>query len=344
MREKSSWSIRRERQREVVLLVAVAVGTVVVSAVWWRIRNNRKAKALDATAFVPKIESTRSKLVSPPTWRSFELAAHRIRTASSRSSMTNGDQLLLYGLYKHIVNGDAPDTLSSSSSWNIVADQAKHRAWMQMRGMPALTAIEHYTSAVYHFVSAPEDTDDTAGSDGTDDGTHGMFGPSAVSRPVEASEDHDDDDEMYDAQDTSDEQKLLLQAASRNNVTMLQNLLSNINVTPSATDAINVNYADVSGQSALHLAADSGATDCVAALLQAGANVNAVDTDGISVLQAAVIAGHVATVRHLLEHGADPQLSDADGDTPASCAQDDGDEAMIQLFEEYNKMGDRTAS
>jgi uncharacterized protein len=92
------------------------------------------------------------------------------------------------------------------------------------------------------------------------------------------------------------------------------------------------------------LAADSGATDCVAALLQAGANVNAVDTDGISVLQAAVIAGHVATVRLLLEHGADPQLADADGDTPASCAQDDGDEAMIQLFEEYNKMGDRTAS
>jgi hypothetical protein len=40
-----------------------------------------------------------------------------------------GDQLLMYGMYEHIVHGDAPDTLPSSSSWNIVANQAKHRAY-----------------------------------------------------------------------------------------------------------------------------------------------------------------------------------------------------------------------
>jgi acyl-CoA-binding protein len=319
-------------KREVVLLtVAVAVLTALVTA-WWR-RPTKLETRTQELSLSTKILSPRSQLVSATVWKEFEQAANRIRT-EKRLRLTSGDKLLLYGLYKHITAGDAPETMPPATSWNVVAEQAKYAAWCKMFGMPIATAIDNYVTAVTHFVQeispatsldATVESDEEYDADTTD--TDGMFGPAVVSRPaVENGGICEDDDD-----DTSCSAEVkLLRAAGRNDVNALKALLVS-NTT--STTVVNVNYADESGQTALHLAADKGCVECVAVLLAAGADMNASDHDGISVLQAAVIAGHVETCRVLLQAGADAEQADHDGDTPRSCAaDDDGDQAMKLLF------------
>jgi len=76
-----------------------------------------------------------------------------------------------------------------------------------------------------------------------------------------------------------------------------------------------------SGSTALHFAADRGALDCVAALLEAGAAVDAADADGATPLACAALCGHADVVVALLAAGADPEAEDHDGETAAAHAQ-----------------------
>jgi acyl-CoA-binding protein len=254
--------------------------------------------------------------------------------------LSNGDKLILYGLYKQVVVGDAPDRMPAllagrvKTPWNVMAEQSKFAAWNDVRGMAPKTALQHYVNAVTEFTKRSESPTAEDMSDEEDEGEDGSFlssssaadhgdyglGPgfAAVSRPV---------DLQYDTPYVSDgslESQLLENATD---FTALQKLIlssssSSSTVRHDQASGLNVNHADASGQTALHLAADAGELSCVQALVKAGANVHAADRDGISVLQAAVIAGHADTVQYLLQQGADPDQADVDGDTPRSCAVD----------------------
>lgn len=322
--------VQGDRRKEVAL-AAVAVTIVFTGALSWYRRRQKVDKKVVLEEPAPSIASINKSSVDPQIWRSFEEAAHRIRTDKALAkTLTPGDKLMFYGLFKHIVSGDAPSKLSMNG-FNVVVEQAKHAAWSKMRGIPVPMAITHYRAAVQHFAEqTPSVTTNSSQSTAAnreeeklteeDMADGGFLGPAVVSRPAV------DNGGIAEEDDGSLPEVQLLRAAGENDLTALTALLND------TKGKLDVNHQDESGQTALHLAADKDSTDCLILLLKAGADVNAVDHDGISVLQAATIAGHVRICRLLLDHGANADQADDDGDTPRSCANDDGDEAMKQLF------------
>ena len=323
-------------------------------------RSNVSGKGVDDRKLFLTIRSARSQLVSAQMWRQFEEAAYLIRNDGESKQnvaikhLTTGDKLLLYALYKQIVDGNAPPKMiHSRTNWNIMAEKAKYDAWIRMRDIPIDAAIDHYVTAVAHFCSAvplqpksdcgdkdddfDEDDTITSYSESSDVVMEAVFAPATVSRPgIENGGIDYDENDKTDVRNGGAEngnnislEVQLLHAVGRNSLESVQNILNQAMV-------VNVNYSDETGQTALHLAADKGNTEVVQLLLKSGGNVNAADHDGISVLQAAVIAGHVATCQLLLAQKADPDQPDHDGDTPRSCCEDDLENIeMIQLFAKY---------
>jgi len=311
--------------------VATAIAVVALTC-WYRRRNSKTGYKETATAIIepaPPINSINKSKVDPQVWRSFEEAAHRIRSDKALGRhLSNGDKLMFYGLFKHIVSGDAPAKMGTNGSFNIVVEQAKHAAWAKMRGIPVPMAITHYLAAVQHFVDQQSSSSKDGAvaqdaSEGSNDdeyhGAGGAMGAGVQSRPVVDNGGMKDDDGS-----TVEDQ--LLRAAGQNNLHALIDLLQH------AQGKLDVDYQDESGQTALHLAADKGCVECCIALIEAGADVNAADHDGISVLQAAVIAGNIKICKVLLDNGANADQADEDGDTPRTCAIEDGDEVMQKLF------------
>lgn len=74
-------------------------------------------------------------------------------------------------------------------------------------------------------------------------------------------------------------------------------------------------FVHESGTSALHVAAQRGATALCGRLLDGGADVNR-RTDGLSAVHLAVVGGHRDTATLLLERGADPSGADPDPTDP----------------------------
>lgn len=239
-----------------------------------------------------------------------------VQSSTSLQSLTNGDKLMLYGLYKQAMNGDASTT--APSLINMIA-HAKHSAWSKFRGMPEATAMFHYIQAVKELGSGEAILDDDSSSrysmDGPDIGGGMGLKPSML---VDEPEDDEPNSDSLEAR--------LRKAAATDNVLAVKDLVE---------EGADIDAADDAGQSPLHFCADRGMLDGVVYLLELGANPNAKDNDDISVLQAAVIAGHVEVCRALLEKGADPDSEDSDGDTPRSCAMEDRSEKLHDLFAKY---------
>lgn len=243
---------------------------------------------------------------------SFAEAATKINEA--KFYIPTDEQLILYSLYKQATKGDAPIFFFSLSP----ADQAKHHAWSQNRQMPKEIASAQY---VKHAVAllrkgGTKVSRRQSATNKPATPTTSVIGVGVSSRPAIH-------DEISEADMTPEER--FRWAAGNNKAEVLRALLQG--------GAVAVDNRDAGGQTALHLAADAGALEAVPLLLQSGANVLAADQYGISILQAAVIAGKVPVCRYLLEHGADPDQRDQDGDTPRTCAEDDGDNDMQQLFQ-----------
>ncbi len=73
----------------------------------------------------------------------------------------------------------------------------------------------------------------------------------------------------------------------------------------------------------IHCAAASGAFDCAAALLRAGANVNAKQHGGWTALHAAAKDGRPELVQLLIKHGADRSAENEDAKTPLDLTESD---------------------
>lgn len=83
----------------------------------------------------------------------------------------------------------------------------------------------------------------------------------------------------------------------------------------SGTSAVFAADAD-----ALYLAAGSGDSQQVAALLDSGVSVNARSSDGSYALNNAAVENHIGILSLLLDRGADPNVQNSQGDTPLICA------------------------
>jgi acyl-CoA-binding protein len=337
------------------LVIATVSVTIMVSAASYayvRYQRDRISKTPSSSSASSRSIKGTGNGVSLGLDDKFSIAADRVR---SLRNISTKERLVLYALYKQATIGDAPSTYDSSQNGAFVSamqDHAKWDAWSRLHGMSQNEARQTYvtlaTSLFGKASSPPASTAETIQTDGDDnsydddddddDGAvSSAFGAPKVSLPVAYLEDGNDEDSDYDdalgdgaPQSSTDQSptrrcRKLLSAASKNDVSTLKQLL--------AEDPALVDASDGSGQTALHMAADRGNVESVELLLvEFKAHVNASDHDGISVLQAAVIAGHVDVCQVLLRHGADPDQEDHDGDTPRSCADDDGSEAMQALF------------
>jgi ankyrin repeat protein len=81
-------------------------------------------------------------------------------------------------------------------------------------------------------------------------------------------------------------------------------------------------YRPTGGLTALHYAARAGCSECVTALLDAGANIDLPTPEGVTPLMLAIDNGHNETARLLLDRGANPHLWDWWGRTALYIAVD----------------------
>mmetsp|Transcript_3822 Transcript_3822/g.5517 ORF Transcript_3822/g.5517 Transcript_3822/m.5517 type:complete len:381 (-) Transcript_3822:1755-2897(-) len=353
--------------------VAVVVGAYTTFS-WYRNRRNRLRQiqdSNDASRDSPNSNDTGGKPATTMLERFFYDATKEVK---SMSNIGQGDQLMLYGLYKQATEGDF-DEKKAPSKLNIVA-HAKHTAWGKFDGMPKDAAMVHYIQAVKHFhqqggsdpnaqngtavvdenadiiyddddneeegIDYDNDDDDNAdkGKSNYDPLISGMtMKPSTL---ASTSEDENDAKNVNTA--TMSLAQKLRHAASENDMDLLQTCLkeqaeqdesSSSEGTEQAEEGSALDVRDETGQSALHFAADRNSLEVLESLIKHGANVNSADVEGISVLQAAVIAGHFDAAKLLLQNGANPDQKDLDGDTPRSCAKDDSSEEMKALFETF---------
>lgn len=86
------------------------------------------------------------------------------------------------------------------------------------------------------------------------------------------------------------------------------------------------------GQSAFHLAASKGLTECLTVLLTNGAEVNDINDDGSTALHLATIACQPQCVKVLLQHGANGDCVDGENRTPLHWAASSGCASSVMLL------------
>jgi len=114
---------------------------------------------------------------------------------------------------------------------------------------------------------------------------------------------------------------ILLEAASRNDISEVRNLLMK-GVSPDSTNE--------DGLTALHQCCIDDNEEMMKLLLEFGANVNAEDSEKWTPLHAAATCGHLHLVRHLIVHGANLLAVNADGNMAYDICED---EPSLELIE-----------
>ncbi|XP_068030869.1 ankyrin repeat domain-containing protein 35 [Anomalospiza imberbis] len=122
---------------------------------------------------------------------------------------------------------------------------------------------------------------------------------------------------------TRQDQKLL-EAVTRGDVARVAALAARKAARPAKLNA--------RGQSALHLAAAGGLTECLTLLLEHGAPVNETNDDGSTALHLATIACQPQCVKVLLQHGANERHVDGQNRTPLHWAASSGCASSVLLL------------
>jgi acyl-CoA-binding protein len=328
-------SSTKQQHRVTAIVVSAMVLSITTSIVFYQISRHRRQQQQqqqqdEQGTRTPIDELSCRKeyqLLPKPLRQELEDAIRNIRLIGFKMKLSNQDKCILYGLYKQIIEGDAPRTLPKLESWNILKESMKYNAWCQYRGRSCHDATIHYIAFVRHLESLSDweklDHDD----DNDDEDEDGVIGSVAVSRPIDSIIPFDVNDHYDDIVDgTTSIGSQLLKAASENDVMTTRTILQN--------DPNLINHTDPTGQTALHIAADKGCLDVIQSLIEEyNADVDVMDEDGISVLQTAVVANHFQICQWLLQNtNANPDQPDHDGDTPRTCAQD-SDPIIYQYFQ-----------
>ncbi|XP_045476986.1 serine/threonine-protein phosphatase 6 regulatory ankyrin repeat subunit C-like isoform X1 [Harmonia axyridis] len=96
---------------------------------------------------------------------------------------------------------------------------------------------------------------------------------------------------------------------------------------------VDMNSADVNGDTALHMVSDRGDVDMLTFLLNLqNINVNAQNVLGFTPLSIAVLNSHGDAAELLLEHGADPNIPDNKGRTPICFSVHKGNESITRML------------
>ena len=107
----------------------------------------------------------------------------------------------------------------------------------------------------------------------------------------------------------------LLDAASR---------LDDLGICRALGAGADVDHMDAKGRTALMLAADAGAADCVVRLIEASADATLVgEATGVGAIHLAARSGCLTSAEALIYAGADPNLRSLKGNTALSIARDD---------------------
>jgi len=108
-----------------------------------------------------------------------------------------------------------------------------------------------------------------------------------------------------------------------------------------ASAGIDLNAADLDGNTALHLAARNGLVGVIATLANAGAKVNAQNHGGDSALH--LVGGPMPHIcaQVLLINGADASIRNAAGNTPFDAAGTKGNALLINMFKRYANDGEK---
>ncbi|XP_054834697.1 ankyrin repeat domain-containing protein 35 isoform X2 [Eublepharis macularius] len=116
----------------------------------------------------------------------------------------------------------------------------------------------------------------------------------------------------------------LLDSVEKGDVGRVSALASKKTATPTKLNAL--------GQSAFHLAASKGLTECLTILLTHGAEVNDKNDDGSTALHLATIACQPQCVKVLLQHGANEDCVDGENRTPLHWAAFSGCASSVLLL------------
>ncbi|XP_019340360.1 ankyrin repeat domain-containing protein 35 isoform X1 [Alligator mississippiensis] len=116
----------------------------------------------------------------------------------------------------------------------------------------------------------------------------------------------------------------LLEAVEKGDVVRVASLAARKTARPTKLNAL--------GQSAFHIAASQGLTECLSLLLNHGAEVNQKNDDGSSALHLATIACQPQCVKVLLQHGANEDCVDGQNRTPLHWAAHSGCASSVLLL------------
>ncbi|XP_074784899.1 ankyrin repeat domain-containing protein 35 [Athene noctua] len=126
----------------------------------------------------------------------------------------------------------------------------------------------------------------------------------------------------------------LLEAVERGDVGRVAALASRKTARPAKLNAV--------GQSAFHLAASTGLTECLTLLLAHGAPVNEKNEDGSTALHLATISCQPQCVKVLLQHGANEAHVDGQSRTPLHWAASSGCASSVLLLCDHGAVLDVT--
>ncbi|CAM9167040.1 unnamed protein product [Bubo scandiacus] len=126
----------------------------------------------------------------------------------------------------------------------------------------------------------------------------------------------------------------LLEAVERGDVGRVSALASRKMARPAKLNAV--------GQSAFHLAASTGLTECLTLLLAHGAPVNEKNDDGSTALHLATISCQPQCVKVLLQHGANESHVDGQSRTPLHWAASSGCASSVLLLCDHGAVLDVT--
>ncbi|XP_074665388.1 ankyrin repeat domain-containing protein 35 [Strix aluco] len=126
----------------------------------------------------------------------------------------------------------------------------------------------------------------------------------------------------------------LLEAVERGDVGRVSALASRKTARPAKLNAV--------GQSAFHLAASTGLTECLTLLLAHGAPVNEKNDDGSTALHLATISCQPQCVKVLLQHGANEGHVDGQSRTPLHWAASSGCASSVLLLCDHGAVLDVT--
>eukprot|EP00045_Choanoeca_perplexa_P005405 m.45722 g.45722 ORF g.45722 m.45722 type:complete len:268 (-) comp13100_c0_seq1:1121-1924(-) len=261
--------------------------------------------------------------------QTFESASRALNEAH-QLSLSNAQQLELYGLYKQALIGSC--NVSKPAFYDF-RGRAKWQAWHDLGELPSSSAAERYIALVtthlptWHLEACQQSSssseygsqDESSGDktddersldDDSDDSRHETpsehqtaiaLGP-VVSRPTKPDDIATDDKTLFDYAEEGEIQAIVDQLSH-----------------------LDVNAQDSEGETLLHKASDRGHLELVETLLQHGADVHAQDSSGCTPLHSAAYCEHGAIADRLLAAGALADTPDVEGASARSIAP--------QLFE-----------